>query len=203
MNVILIKQRKYVDILSRYNTVEDNGCKFTNIEIFYVKIINVNIKKICMNVKLVLSDIDGVLTDGGFYYSEKGEIMKKFYVRDGMGITLLRNNGIPTIIVTKEKTKIIKIWCKKMKIEKIYDGVIKKEAILDKVCKIYNLNSKQIAYIGDDVNDVGLLKKVGLSATPSDASKEAKEISHYICKNNAGKGAFRELADLILANTKN
>ena len=173
----------------------------TNIEIYFIKIIIVSIKKICKNIKLVLSDVDGVLTDGGFYYSEKGEIMKKFYVRDGMGITLLRKKSIPTIIVTKEKTKIVKTWCKKMKIEKVYDGILKKEKILEKVCKIYDLNSKQVAYIGDDVNDVDLLKKVGLSAAPSDAAKEVKKISHYICKNNAGKGAFRELADLILNNS--
>ena len=150
-------------------------------------------------IKLVLTDVDGVLTDGGMYYTTQGDIMKKFHTRDGMGVTLLRKYNIPTILITKEKTKMVKQWAAKMKVEKLYDGIIKKNMILDKVCKTFNLKSDEIAYIGDDVNDVPLLKAVCVAVTPNDGTKEAKSVSHYICKLKGGEGAFREFADLIIS----
>ena len=150
-------------------------------------------------IKLVLTDVDGVLTDGGMYYTTQGDIMKKFHTRDGMGVTLLRKHNIPTILITKEKTKMVKQWAAKMKVEKLYDGIIKKNMILDKVCNAFNLKSDEIAYIGDDVNDVPLLKAVCLAVTPNDGTKEAKSVSHYICNLKGGEGAFREFADLIIS----
>ena len=150
-------------------------------------------------IKLVLTDVDGVLTDGGMYYTTQGDIMKKFHTRDGMGVTLLRKYNIPTILITKEKTKMVKQWAAKMKVEKLYDGIIKKNMILDKVCNAFNLKSDEIAYIGDDVNDVPLLKVVCLAVTPNDGTKEAKSVSHYICNLKGGEGAFREFADLIIS----
>ena len=119
-------------------------------------------------IKMLLTDVDGVLTDGGMYYSNKGDIMKKFHARDGMGVTLLRKKGIDTIIVTKEKTDIVKHWSKKMKIRELFDGIKDKEVILDKVCKKYKLIPSQVAYIGDDVNDIGLLKKAYREAKKHD-----------------------------------
>ena len=155
-------------------------------------------------IKLVITDVDGVLTDGGMYYTKDGDIMKRFHARDGMGVTLLRNAGIPTIILTKEKTEMVKKWSKKMKIQKLYDGIVNKELELNKICKNNNVNSNEIAYIGDDVNDLKILKNVGLSVTPNDGINLIKEISHYVCSKNGGYGAFRELADLILTmRTKN
>ena len=150
-------------------------------------------------IKLVLTDVDGVLTDGGMYYTTQGDIMKKFHTRDGMGVTLLRKYNIPTILITKDKTKMVKQWAAKMKVEKLYDGIIKKNMILDKVCNAFNLKSDEIAYIGDDVNDVPLLKAVCLAVTPNDGTKEAKSVSHYICNLKGGEGAFREFADLIIS----
>ena len=163
---------------------------------------NKKFQNLCSNIKLVLTDVDGVLTDGGMYYSKDGDTLKKFYTRDGMGVTLLRKSGIPTIIITKEKNSIITQWSKKMKIKKLYDGVLEKEKILEKICDINKLVPSQIAYIGDDINDIELLKKVGLSATPNDGIIEAKNLCKYICQNNGGSGAFRELADLILSFQK-
>lgn len=151
---------------------------------------------------MVLSDIDGVLTDGGMYYTDKGDVMKKFHVRDGMGVTLLRKKQIQTILITKEKTKIVKEWAKRMKIEKLYDGVLDKKKISALICKKYQLNLNEIAYIGDDVNDIELLKIVGLSAVPNDAIMKAKKVSHYVCKSSGGKAAFREFADLILSQKR-
>ena len=153
-------------------------------------------------IKVVLTDVDGVLTDGGMYYSTKGDIMKKFHVRDGMGVTLLRKNDIPTIIVTKEKNEIIKQWSKKMKIDKLLMGIINKEVVLEKICKNYDVQASEICYIGDDINDLGLLKLVGLSATPSDGIIETQKICDYVCENNGGNGVFREVANMILSSQK-
>ena len=153
-------------------------------------------------IKVVLTDVDGVLTDGGMYYSAEGDSMKRFHVRDGMGVTLLRKKNISTIIVTKEKNQIIKQWAKNMKIKKLYDGVLDKGKILDEVCKSFKVKPQEIAYIGDDLNDVSLLSKVGFSAVPLDAIDQAKKISDYVCKKNSGDAAFRELVDLILFTQK-
>ncbi len=160
-----------------------------------------NIKK-CSKIKIVITDVDGVLTDGGMYYTDKGDVMKKFHARDGMGVTLLRKNKIPTIIITKEKTKIVKKWSTKMKILKLYDGISNKKLKLKEICKNYRVTPQQIAYVGDDINDVELLKIVGFSAVPNDGIKEAKKISDYICVNAGGHAAFREIADLILSAQK-
>ena len=156
------------------------------------------IKAKAKKIKIFLTDVDGVLTYGGMYYTENGDIMKKFHTRDGMGVTLLRKKKISTIIITKEKTKFVKQWAKNMKIEKLYDGIQKKEELVNKICTRYNVKLEELAYLGDDVNDISLLKKVGLSATPADGIHEAKKICDYICTLKGGSGAFREVVDLVL-----
>lgn len=150
-------------------------------------------------VKIVITDVDGVLTDGGMYYTSKGDAMKKFHVRDGMGITLLRKNDIPTIIITKEQTQMVKQWAKRMKVKKLFDGVIEKEKMLRPICKQFKVKEDEIAYIGDDVNDVALLQLVGFSAVPNDAISFAKKISTYICMKKGGEGVLREVAEIILS----
>jgi len=154
----------------------------------------------CKKIQIMLTDVDGVLTDGGMYYTEKGDIMKKFHVRDGMGVTLMKKCNVFTIIVTKEKTPMVKQWSRSMKIEKLYDGIFKKEKILEKICKKYDVNSDVVAYIGDDINDIGLLKKVGFSICPSDAIDDVKKKCNYICKAKGGEGALREIADMIISS---
>jgi YrbI family 3-deoxy-D-manno-octulosonate 8-phosphate phosphatase len=149
-------------------------------------------------IKILLTDVDGVLTDGGMYYSNKGDVMKKFHARDGMAISLLKKNGIPTVIVTKEKTMIVKQWAKKMNIKKLYDGVVKKEQIIEKICREFKVKVEEIAFIGDDVNDVKLLKKVGLAVMPNDGIRQLRIICDYRCKARGGEGVLREIADLIL-----
>ena len=127
-------------------------------------------------IKLVITDVDGVLTDGGMYYTKDGDIMKRFHARDGMGVTLLKNVGIPTIILTKEKTEMVSKWSKKMKILELLDGVKNKEQELVKICEKNNLVPQEIAYIGDDVNDLKILEQVGLSATPNDGIDLVKDL---------------------------
>ena len=156
-----------------------------------------NTKK-CKRIKLVLTDVDGVLTDGGRYYSKDGEILKKFHVRDGMGINILLRNNIKTIILTKEKSMITKKWAKDMNVFEVYSGLIKKEQVLTKICKKYKINLDEIAFIGDDVNDVEVLKKVGFAAVPNDSIFQVKQIADFVCKSSGGRGCFREISDLIL-----
>jgi len=153
----------------------------------------------CKKIKLVITDVDGVLTDGGMFYSTSGEEFKKFNTRDGMGIELLQKIGINTIFLTKENSKISRYRAKKLN-SKIYFGIQNKEKKLKDICKMMNVNSENIAYIGDDVNDISIMKLVGFSASPNDGVSEVKKIVNYICENNGGEGAFREFADLIIRN---
>jgi len=164
--------------------------------------LNLKIKKKCLKIKIVLTDVDGVLTDGGMYYTENGDTMKKFHARDGMGVSLLKKRNIPTIIVTKEKNDIIKQWAKKMPITELYDGVQDKKSILKVICKNYSVTMEQIAYIGDDINDIELLKEVGFSLCPSDAIEQVTSVCDYVCSKVGGNAAFRELSDLILSCQK-
>lgn len=159
---------------------------------------NSKLKNKIKKIRLLLTDVDGVLTDGGMYYSLKGDVVKKFFVRDGMGVTLLRKHGVDTIIVTKEKNPIITQWYKKMQVKKLYDGILDKSKILNEVCKKFNVTPEQVCYIGDDINDLGLLEKVGFSVVPNDGITDAKKICDYVCISEGGRGVLREVADMIL-----
>ena len=155
------------------------------------------IKEKFKKIKLVLSDVDGVLTDGGMYYTANGEEFKKFNTKDGMGVEILKNNEIQTIFLTKENSKISKSRSKKLK-TKIFLGIKNKENSLNEISKQLKINFDEIAYIGDDVNDLLIMNLVGLSASPNDGTLKVKKIADYICKNKGGEGAFREFADLII-----
>jgi len=156
------------------------------------------IRNKCKKIKIVLTDVDGVLTDGGRYYSEKGESLKKFHARDGMGVNILLRNQIKTVVITKENSKIVKYWAKVMNVSKVYSGIKTKEDKLKTICKTYNVKPIEIAFIGDDVNDIELMKKVGFSATPFDGNPHAVKIAHYVCKTSGGNGVLREIVDMIL-----
>tara|TARA_B100001540_G_C15812025_1_gene645051 strand:- start:2084 stop:2617 length:534 start_codon:yes stop_codon:yes gene_type:complete len=162
------------------------------------KFSNSKLKSTCQKIQLLITDVDGVLTDGGRYYSNSGETLKKFHVRDGMGVNILLRNGIKTIIITKENSKIVKIWSKEMNIHKTFSGIKNKESLLSKICKLYSVNPSQIAYIGDDVNDIPLMNMVGLAVSPNDCDEKTKSHANYLCKLNGGNGAFREVVNLIM-----
>ena len=153
----------------------------------------------CRKIKLIISDVDGVLTDGGMYYSKTGEVMKKFNAKDGMGVELLRKK-IRFVLMTKERSQIVLKRAKKIKVDQVYTGIKNKELLLPKICVKYKISKNEIAYIGDDVNDFNIMKQIGLSAVPSDGNEKIKNISDYVCKTKGGDGAFRELVDLILSN---
>jgi len=154
-------------------------------------------------IKLVITDVDGVLTDGGMYYSQEGECMKKFNTKDSMGMELLLQNKIKSILLTRENSKIVKERAKKIKIAELYSNISKKEEMLPEISKKYNVTNVEIAYIGDDINDVEIMKLVGFSATPMDGNFAVKKISNYICNTNGGQGVFREISDLIIQSKNN
>ena len=152
----------------------------------------------CKKIKLVITDVDGVLTDGGMYYSEKGELLKKFNTKDGMGVELLHKASIKTVFLTGENSKIVKIRAKKVNADDCHINIKQKEKIFSEICKKFNVKPLNVAYIGDDVNDLKIMSCVGLTACPSDAQKQIKLISDLKCEKEGGKGAFREFANVIL-----
>lgn len=150
-------------------------------------------------IRLLLTDVDGVLTDGGVYYGEKGEVMKRFNIRDGMGAVRLRQAGIETGIITGEVSPSVSRRAEKLKIGRVILGCDDKSGALDEILSEGTWAPEEIAYIGDDVNDLEIMQRVGLSATPSDGLPQIRAIADYICTLPGGHGAFREFAEFLLA----
>lgn len=152
-------------------------------------------------IKLFLSDVDGVLTDGSMYYTESGDEFKRFHTYDGMAFELLRNAGIKTGIITSENTKIVERRAAKMKVDYLYQGKRdggKLTAALE-ICKKEGITLEEVAYIGDDLNCKELLEAVGRAACPANARPEIKLIPEiYLLSTKGGDGAVREWAELIL-----
>ncbi|MEZ5334872.1 MAG: HAD hydrolase family protein [Methanolobus sp.] len=153
------------------------------------------------DVKLFLTDVDGVLTDAGMYYSENGDELKKFNTHDGKGIELLRNRGIKTGIVTSENTKLNEKRAKKLKCDHIFQGVKDKLSLVTDICHKENISLDEVAYIGDDINDIELLSSVGIAACPANALPGVKSLTNIIClKKKGGDGAVREFVEMIIKN---
>jgi len=150
-------------------------------------------------VRMLAMDVDGVLTDAGMYYSESGDELKKFHTRDGMGIKMLQAAGVITAFVTKEKTAIVERRGRKLAVPEVHQGIDDKLTDLTRLARKYGITLTQVAFIGDDVNDLEALKAVGFSAAPADAMPVVLDAVHYVCAKKGGEGAVRELADLILA----
>lgn len=152
-------------------------------------------------INLFITDVDGVLTDGGMYYSESGEELKKFNTRDGMGLSNLKKIGITTMILTGEDNPIVDNRAKKLGIDYVFKGVKDKKSCLDKFFNDHKEYSySKSSYIGDDINDVEVLKLVNFSATPFDANNSIKNIVSYVCEKSGGKGCVREIADMIYSS---
>lgn len=157
-----------------------------------------NISKIAPKIKLFAMDCDGVLTDAGMYYSVNGEEIKKFNTRDGMGIGILHARGIKTAIITGENSQIVKKRADKLGINEVFLGVKEKKEIINYLMKKYHLRPEEIAYVGDDINDLTVMDIVGLPCTVADALGEVKERAILVSKLKGGQGAVRELIDIIL-----
>ena len=148
--------------------------------------------------KLVLTDIDGVWTDGGMYYDNKNNEMKKFNTSDSAGVIFCHEVHIPVGIITGENTEIVKRRSDKLKIDYLYQGVNNKLKIVEELSDKLNISFKEIAYIGDDLGDISLLRKVGFSGSPLNAPSYVRSISKYKLNVKGGDGVFREFVEKIL-----
>ncbi|MBY0123459.1 acylneuraminate cytidylyltransferase [Bacillus sp. S/N-304-OC-R1] len=159
-----------------------------------------NLKERISNLKMLATDCDGVLTDAGMYYSHEGDLLKKFNTKDGMGFSLLKQQGIILAILTGENSGIVKKRAEKLGIEDVYLDCKNKLAAMEELLKKYNLTFNDVGYVGDDINDLNLLNKVGVSFSVEDAVEEVKKSVDYVSRKKGGSGALREIADLILAH---
>lgn len=148
--------------------------------------------------KLVITDIDGVWTDGGMYYDNTGNEWKKFNTSDSAGILFLRHLGISVAIITGENTEIVSRRAAKLGIDRVFQGVTNKLALAEKICQNMNIGLKDVAYIGDDIGDYQLLQEVGLSAAPANAPEYIKEVVDIVTFKSGGEGAFREFVQELL-----
>ena len=151
-----------------------------------------------MTIKLVLTDIDGVWTDGGMYYDQAGNELKKFNTSDSAGVIFLRLLGIELGIITGENTQIVQRRADKLKIERLYMGVVNKLTVVEKLCTELQISLQEVAYIGDDLNDAMLLKAVGFSAIPANAPTYMEKFAQIRLNKCGGEGAFREFVELLL-----
>tara|TARA_B100000959_G_C14726856_1_gene519296 strand:+ start:55 stop:540 length:486 start_codon:yes stop_codon:yes gene_type:complete len=155
-------------------------------------------KEIIKNIKLVATDIDGVWTNAKMYYTEKGDYMKAFSTYDGMATSLLKKNNIEVAILTSENSNIVKERAKKLNIKYVYINEKEKLLRIKYLCNRLGISLSEVAYIGDDINDIDVLTNVGISAMPINSPILDKYTPDYITKRSGGNGAFREFADLIL-----
>jgi len=149
-------------------------------------------------VRLVVMDVDGTLTDGSLYYSAEGHMLKQFHVRDGMGIVLLHKAGLSSAFLTSENSPIIQIRAEKLHIHHIFQSSRNKKRDIVRLSKQANVDVQEIAYIGDDVNDELAMQSCGFRACPSDAAERIKRLADYVCQNPGGRGAVREVIEVIL-----
>lgn len=149
-------------------------------------------------IKMFLADCDGTLTDGGMYYTSNGELMKKFNTRDGYGISLLKEKGILTGIITGEESEIVRRRGEKLGVDEIWLGVKDKTKTVQEICCKYDIDITEVAYIGDDLNDMEVMSAVGVAICPADAVSQIKEIAMYVTSQSGGHGAVREAVGYLL-----
>ena len=149
---------------------------------------------------MLVMDVDGTLTDGKIYMSANGELMKAFNIKDGYAIARLRDYGIEPVIITGRSSEIVKQRCTELKIKELHQGIENKSYMLRDVCEKLHVELGQVAYIGDDLNDLPCMKICGYSACPSDAVVQVKDSVTYVCQAKGGDGAVREFIDHIISN---
>ena len=154
-----------------------------------------------MKIKLLVMDVDGTLTDGKIYMGADGELMKAFDVKDGYAIVhILPQYGIIPVIITGRESKIVICRAKELHITELYQGVKDKLAQLEEVAEKYEVDSAEIAYIGDELNDLPCIEYCGLTACPGDAMDQVKKKVDYVCKQDGGKGAVRGFIQWIVGD---
>jgi len=158
--------------------------------------------KLFAKVKLLMLDVDGVLTRGDIIYDDTGRELKHFNVQDGLGVVLLNKFGIKTVIVTAKDGHVVRKRADDMRVVEVVAGILPKESILPSVVKKYNVEPEEICFMGDDLIDIGLIEKVGVGVAVNDAHALVKKNADYVTKKCGGEGAVREVIDLILKARK-
>jgi 3-deoxy-D-manno-octulosonate 8-phosphate phosphatase (KDO 8-P phosphatase) len=160
--------------------------------------VNKNLKEKIKKIKLLILDVDGVMTDGRIVYDSEGRELRFFDAQDGTGIRLLYSAGIKTIWATLLPSKAIERRAKELLVEKVYQGIVPKTKVLDDVLSKTDISTEEICYVGDDLVDLCIMKVVGFPAAPANARQEVKDVANYVTQQKGGKGAVREISDLIL-----
>jgi YrbI family 3-deoxy-D-manno-octulosonate 8-phosphate phosphatase len=148
---------------------------------------------------LLCVDVDGVLTDAGMYYGPDGEVLKKFNTRDGMGLARLRDVGVAVALVSGEDSAIIHARAAKLQIDEVFCNAANKRLVVDALCGAHHLALEQVAFIGDDLNDLPALECVGLACAVADAAEPVQAVAHYVTRRRGGEGAVREVCELLIA----
>jgi len=160
--------------------------------------IETNIVDAAKQIKLLICDIDGVFSDGLIYLGNQGEELKTFNIKDGFGIKALMNNGVEVAIITGRTSNIVKARMKSLGVENIYQGMEDKIQGYQQLLKDFDLQPEQVAYIGDDFPDIPVMRLAGLAVSPQDAHPFVKQNSHLVTTLGGGRGAVRELCDLLV-----
>lgn len=151
-------------------------------------------------IRCVLTDCDGVLTDGGMYYTETGDELKKFNTRDGKGFQLLREHGILTGIVTGEAVELVRRRAAKLQVDELHTGALDKMSVVAEICERRGLSFEEVLFIGDDINDLEVIQAVGAGCAVNDATECVKEAAVYVTKAEGGGGALREVAEMVVGS---
>jgi YrbI family 3-deoxy-D-manno-octulosonate 8-phosphate phosphatase len=152
----------------------------------------------CRNIELLLSDVDGVLTDGGIWYDNQGVELKAFHIRDGLGIKLWQRAGFRFGVLTARTSHIVKLRAQELGVEIVRQGFENKLPVALDIFREQRLAAEQVCYVGDDLTDLPLIRHVGLGVAVADAASEVRAAAGYITKTTGGRGAVRELVELIL-----
>jgi len=156
------------------------------------------LRALAKNIKVLLLDVDGVLTDGRIIYDSKGRDSKFFDVHDGLGVYLLHKAGIPTILVTAKGSRTLAPRARDMRVKEVYADISPKASVLGKIMRKYKAEKNEICFVGDDLVDLSLMKRVGFPVAVFNAAPEIKKVASYITLRTGGRGAVREVAELIL-----
>lgn len=150
-------------------------------------------------VKMLIMDVDGTLTDGTVFVLPDGEEVKSYNVKDGLGILLAHLAGLKTAIITGKTSKSLEKRAEKLRVAEVHQGILNKKAAFDGILRRHQLAPEDVAYIGDDLGDLEVIKAVGLAAAVADAHSEVKRHCHFVCRERGGRGAVREFIEFILA----
>ncbi len=149
-------------------------------------------------IKLLICDVDGVMTNGGLFFGDNGLEYKAFHSRDGLGIKMLQRSGIPLAVITARTSDVVRHRMKNLNIDLVFQGQLNKVQSFKDLCRQLQLVPEQTAYVGDDLVDIPVMKQVGLSIAVADAHERVKAMAHWVTAHNGGHGAVRDVCELLM-----